>query len=290
MLLQLRQVLAVRTADRDRLPNFSQSRFLGMISNLLVSTRLVVIWVPFLMASCSPTQRQKKTPVQRVEIVQTFPHDSNAFTQGLVIHEGTLFEGTGQKGNSTLRKVNLTDGKVELQVTLDPAYFGEGITVLNGKIFQLTWRENTCFVYDAQTMVYEKSHQYAFEGWGITNNGKELILSDGTSLLRFIDPDTFRVTRQIQVSEMGGKKIKQLNELEFVNGEIWSNIWYEDVIARISPENGRVVGWIDLSKVYPKQQRDKESVMNGIAYDQASKRLFITGKNWPKLFEIKVID
>lgn len=280
----------MRTDDRDRLPNFPQSRFLGMISNLLVSTRLIVIWVPILMASCSPTQRQKKTPVQRVEVVQTFPHDANAFTQGLVIHEGTLFEGTGQKGNSTLRKVNLSDGKVQLQVTLDPAYFGEGITVLNGKIFQLTWRENTCFVYDAQTMVYEKSHQYAFEGWGITNNGKELILSDGTSLLRFIDPDTFRVTRQIHVTELGGKKIKQLNELEFVNGEIWSNIWYEDVIARISPENGRVVGWIDLSKVYPKQQRDKESVMNGIAYDQSSKRLFITGKNWPTLYEIKVID
>lgn len=261
-----------------------------MISNLLVSARFVVIWIPILMASCSPTQRQKKTPVQRGQVVQSYPHDPAAFTQGLVMHEGNLLEGTGQKGNSTLRKVNLEDGKVLLQVTLAPAYFGEGITVLNDKIFQLTWRENTCFVYDVRTMIYEKSHQYAFEGWGVTNNGKELILSDGTSVLRFIDPDTFRVLRQIQVSDTGGKKIKQLNELEFIDGEIWANVWYEDVIARISPDNGRIVGWVDLGDVYPKQQRDKESVMNGIAYDKDSKRLFITGKNWPKLYEIKVID
>lgn len=239
---------------------------------------------------CSAVARSPKKlaapTIEKAEVVQTFPHDPEAFTQGLVFHEGYLYEGTGQNGKSTLRKVSLEDGKVIESKHLDARYFGEGITILNDLIYQLTWKENTCFVYDFKTMEYLKHHQYLGEGWGLTNDGTHLILSDGTSVLRFFDPDTFKEVRKIQVTDRN-RRITNLNELEWVEGEVWANIWYEDRIARIDPTSGQILGWIDVSHVYPTQRRHPESVMNGIAYDPSSKRLFITGKNWPHLYEVK---
>lgn len=242
---------------------------------------------------CSAVARSPKKlaapTIEKAEVVQTFPHDPEAFTQGLVFHEGYLYEGTGQNGKSTLRKVSLEDGKVIESKHLDARYFGEGITILNDLIYQLTWKENTCFVYDFKTMEYLKHHQYLGEGWGLTNDGTHLILSDGTSVLRFFDPDTFKEVRKIQVTDRN-RRITNLNELEWVEGEVWANIWYEDRIARIDPTSGQILGWIDVSHVYPAQRRHPESVMNGIAYDPSSKRLFITGKNWPHLYEVKTLN
>ena len=225
---------------------------------------------------------------KRGEVVREYPHDPSAFTQGLVYYQGYLYEGTGQKGRSVLRKVNLEDGKDAVPpVPLNEQYFGEGITILNDKIYQLTWQDNYCLVYDAKTLEYTGHFIYEFEGWGLTNDGKQLILSDGTPTIRFIDPETFKVTKRFDVTERN-QRLKSLNELEWIDGEIWANIWYEDRIARISPENGAVLGWVDLRHIYPQKLRYKESVMNGIAYDPETKRIFITGKNWPKLFEIRV--
>lgn len=225
---------------------------------------------------------------KRGEVVREYPHDPSAFTQGLVYYQGYLYEGTGQKGRSLLRKVNLEDGKDAVPpVPLNEQYFGEGITILNDKIYQLTWQDHYCLVYDAKTLEYTGHFIYEFEGWGLTNDGKQLILSDGTPTIRFIDPETFKVTKRFNVTERN-QRLKSLNELEWIDGEIWANIWYEDRIARISPENGAVLGWVDLRHIYPQKLRYKESVMNGIAYDPETKRIFITGKNWPKLFEIQV--
>ncbi len=260
------------------------------MTNAFPRPRLLAFMLGFVLAtsvSCSTSAQPPVVKVERGELVQSFPHDPEAFTQGLTFHNGILYEGTGQKGKSSLRKVSIDDGKVLEQVNLDPLYFGEGITILGDSIYQLTWKENTCFVYDLKTFQYKKHFQYIFEGWGLTNNGEDLILSDGSALLRFLDPETFQEKKKIQVTDRN-RRIKSLNELEWVEGEIWANIWYEDRIARISPEDGRVLGWIDLSHIYPMRQRHREAVMNGIAYDPETKRLFITGKNWPKLFEIKV--
>ena len=240
------------------------------------------------MLGCMPIGKAT-TPVWNAKVVATYPHDPGAYTQGLVIDNGQMFEGTGQYGSSTLREVDLKTGKVTRSISLDEQYFGEGITILNGKIFQLTWKSNFCFVYDRKTFQYKEYFRYPYEGWGLTNNGKELILSDGSSDLRFIDPISFKEVRRISVKE-GTERIKNLNELEYVNGEIWANIWYEDRIARVSPENGKVLGWIDLSGLFPKNQReDRDQVLNGIAQDPETKKLFVTGKNWPKLFEIEIV-
>lgn len=237
--------------------------------------------------SCAQSPKRGGTPSVKAEVVQVYPHDADAFTQGLVFHDGGLIEGTGQRGSSTLRKVSLEDGKVLLSVSLDARYFGEGVTILGNSIYQITWQEHTGFVYDLATMQYQRSFQYIQEGWGLTDNEEHLIMSDGTAVLRFVDPKTFREVRKLQVKDRN-VRIKNLNELEWVNGEIWANIWYEDRIARISPKDGSVLGWIDASHIYPQSGRDREAVMNGIAYDAESKRIFITGKNWPNLYEIRL--
>jgi glutaminyl-peptide cyclotransferase len=227
-------------------------------------------------------------PVWKAKAVATFPHDPDAYTQGLTIRDGKLFEGTGKLGSSTLRQVDLVTGAVVKSVPLDSKFFGEGITIVGGKIYQLTWRNNFCFTYDANTLEYQETFRYPFEGWGLTDNGKELILSDGSSDIRFIEPVTFNEARRIGVKE-GTERIKNLNELEYIDGEIWANIWYEDRIARISPETGKVLGWIDLSSLFPKSQRtDRDHVLNGIAQDPRTKKIYVTGKNWPKLFEIEI--
>ena len=222
------------------------------------------------------------------QVVARYPHDPNAFTQGLIVSNGQVFEGTGQKGRSSLRRVDLKTGKVEKAAALNAHYFGEGITAMGGRIYQLTWQNRIGLVYDKDTFDLEKTFQYTGEGWGLTNDGKHLIMSDGSAMLRFLDPETFAVVKRITVQTPRGK-INNLNELEFVKGEIWANIWYDDKIVRISPENGEVLGWIDLSTLYPRNQRTTgEDVLNGIAYDAENDRLFVTGKNWPHIFEIKV--
>lgn len=221
-------------------------------------------------------------------VVGRFPHDANAFTQGLVFTKDQLFEGTGKLGQSSLRQVELATGKVEKFAPLNGHYFGEGITVLDNRVYQLTWQNRIGVVYDQVTFNVEKTFQYTGEGWGLTNDGKRLIMSDGTASIRFLDPNSFEVVKRIVAHTPQGK-IDKLNELEYVKNEIWANIWYQDTIVRISPETGDVLGWIDLSGLYPhNQRRSNEDVLNGIAYDADSDRLFVTGKNWPELFEIKI--
>ncbi len=232
-----------------------------------------------------------RAPVLKpIKLVATYDHDAGAFSQGLVISDGEMFEGTGQYGNSSLRKVEVQTGKVLENVPLAKEYFGEGITILNGRIYQLTWRENTCLVYDQATLKPTGSFRYSGEGWGLTNDGKYLYLSDGTSNIRVIDPDKFNVVRPIRV-HTGPRKVDKLNELEFVNGELLANIWYSDHIARISPKTGEILGWLDASELYPAAQRpSREHVLNGIAFDKATGKLYLTGKNWPKLFEVQLPD
>lgn len=222
------------------------------------------------------------------EIVNTWPHDREAFTQGLVFHKGVLYESTGQYGESTLRRVELKTGKVLKKVDISAVYFAEGATVFEGKIYQLTWQHQQGFIYDIESLSKVGEFRYDGEGWGLTNDGDSLILSDGTSQLRFLDPKTFAVRRTITVKDEG-KALRELNELEFVKGEIFANVWHQDRVARIDPRTGGIVGWVDLSGLLkPGDVSDEEAVLNGIAYDAAGDRLFVTGKLWPKLFEIRL--
>lgn len=222
------------------------------------------------------------------EIVNAYPHDTGAFTQGLIFADGKLYEGTGQEGRSSLREVELQSGRVLKKVDVPEPFFAEGITLLNGKIYQLTWQHQIGFIYNAQTLEKTGQFNYTGEGWGITNDGHSLIISDGSNRLRFLDPDSFRVTKTIAVTD-GRSPVNELNELEYVNGEIYANIWHDQRIVTIDPQNGRVTGWIDLTGLLqPGAVTDEEAVLNGIAYDQAGNRLFVTGKLWPQLFEIKL--
>ena len=240
------------------------------------------------VAIAAAATRERTIPVSRFRVIAEYPHDPKAFTQGLVYHDGTLYEGTGLEGQSSLRRVELQTGDVAARMDLDQPYFGEGIAVLDRKIYQLTWRNRLAIVYDAETMQFQKTIRYAGEGWGLTSDDEQLILSDGSATLKFLNPATFEVTRRLTV-KAAKKLVNNLNELEYVDGEIWANIWHSDRIARISPETGEVVGWIDLSALWPLRDRpSKEYVLNGIAYD-GEKRIFVTGKNWPKLYEIEVV-
>lgn len=222
------------------------------------------------------------------DLVHTFPHDATAFTEGLVFHDGALVESTGLESLSTLRRVELKTGQV-LQETYVPApNFAEGMTILGGKVYQLTWKGHRGFIYDAKTLQQSGEFHYDGEGWGLTNDGTSLILSDGTSTIRFLDPATFRVTRTIAVTR-GGKPLDQINELELVNGEILANVWKSNGLVRIDPRDGHVTGWIDLSGLAGTgDPNNPDAVLNGIAYDAKSGHLFVTGKLWPKLFELRL--
>ena len=227
------------------------------------------------------------------QIVKTYPHDPKAFTQGLEFKDGFLYEGTGGKEGddffSSLRKVEYTSGKVVHKYDLPREYFGEGITILNDKIYQLTWREMTGFVYDMNFKLL-KEFRYAGEGWGLTNDGTNLYMSDGTHVIRVVNPDDFKTVRTLVVKDEAGKPIMQLNELEFVKGEIWANIWQSGWIIRIDPTTGRLLGKVDLNSLADDEmdKNDDADVLNGIAYDAAGDRMFVTGKKWRRLFEIKV--
>ena len=222
-------------------------------------------------------------------VVHSYPHDPHAFTQGLVYADGHLYESTGLKGHSSLRMVDVETGRVLQELPVPGQYFAEGLAAWGSTLIQLTWQEHTAFIYDRFSFRELRTQPYKGEGWGLASDGKELILSDGTAGLRFLDPTTFRELRRVIVKDHG-VPVLQLNELEFVKGEIYANVWYSDRIARISPLNGKVLGWIDLSGLLPRAERaDPQAVLNGIAYDAAHDRLFVTGKLWPRLFEIKVV-
>ncbi len=244
------------------------------------------------------TAKPGPVPVYGYEVVKSYPHDPDAFTQGLLFHNGFLYESTGQEGKSTVRKVEFDTGKVVQKVDLPKTDFGEGLTLFNGQLYNLTWRNGICRVYDVNDLKLIREFTYQGEGWGIANDGTNLYMTDSTHVIRVLNPETFRSSRMIAVMREDGRPMMNLNELEFVKGELWANIWHSEradilgkpnYIARIDPTNGKIVGWIDLDGISPEDtKRDAENTLNGIAYDAASDRLFVTGKNWRKLYEIKI--
>lgn len=228
-------------------------------------------------------------PVYTYKIINSYPHDPGAFTQGLVLDNGVLYEGTGLYGQSTLRRVDLETGAVLQLYSLPPQFFGEGITVYGDRIIQLTWQSNMGFVYDKDSFELLSEFTYPTEGWGITHDGTRLIMSDGTATLYFLDPETFERIGQIDVTD-AGEPVIRLNELEYIQGEVYANIWQTDRIARINPQTGQVLAWIDLAGLLSAQDRRQPvDVLNGIAYDAATDRLFVTGKLWPQLFELELV-
>jgi len=227
-------------------------------------------------------------PVCTYEVVNVYPHDKSAFTQGLVFADDVLYEGTGRYGNSTLRIVELETGKVLKRHDVPAQFFGEGITVFEDGIIQLTWRSRTGFVYDKDSFELLQQFSYNTEGWGITHDGIRLIMSDGTATLHFLDSKTFEVLGHVEVHDDSGP-VERLNELEYVAGEIYANVWPTDRIAAINPQTGRVVKWIDLGGLLGPREPDPQQCLNGIAYDKTKERLFVTGKLWNKLFEIEIV-
>jgi glutamine cyclotransferase len=232
-------------------------------------------------------QKAAAIPVLRTNVVRTYPHDRRAFTQGLEYYRGYLYESTGIAGQSTLRKVMLQTGEVVQSVALPLEYFGEGLTIFHGKIYQLTWLSRKGFIYELRSFRQVGEFPYDTEGWGLTHDDASLILSDGTNKIRYIDPVSFLVTRTIEVYA-GGQAVVNVNELEYINGEIFANIWHTPRIARIDARSGQVIAWIDLTEIAAKEQNGEEGVLNGIAYDKTGDRLFVTGKNWAKVLEIQV--
>jgi len=234
-----------------------------------------------------PTRTIAEIPVYSYRVVHSYPHDPGAFTEGLVYDHGDLFESTGLLGRSSLRRVDLQTGTVLQSLALSNDYFGEGLTVFQNRLIQLTWQSQVGFVYALESFRLLRQFNYPGEGWGLTQDGRRLIMSDGSPTLRFLDPETLAETGRLEV-RASGASVYQLNELEFVDGEIYANIWKTDRIARIDPTTGNVVGWIDLAGLLspPERPEDPEAVLNGIAYDADGHRLFVTGKLWPRLFEI----
>ncbi len=274
--------------------NFQNKTVLILFVVLLVIIILFVFILEF-----RPTQTSDETPPNgeiptdayyyTYNVTNTYPHDGKAYTQGLVYENGALYEGTGRWGHSSLRKVQLETGEITQIHELSNQYFGEGITIYNDKIIQLTWQSNVGFVYDKSNFELLETFTYPTEGWGITHDGTNLIMSDGTSTLYFLDPETFEQVGSLNVLD-NGTPVKLLNELEYVQGEIYANVWYTDNIVRIDPQTGNVTGWIDLSGLLNTDDYNQTvDVLNGIAYDAEKGRLFVTGKWWPNLFEIELV-
>jgi len=278
-------VLPGRLANSTR--KFAIGAQLAMCFNCTVApTRLLAVFVAALSLGASSPH---KTPTYTYRIVHVYPHDSNAFTQGLIYLNGLLYESTGLWGRSSVRAVALETGKVIHQQNVPNQYFAEGLTNWAGDLIQLTWQTHEGFVYNLFTFQQERTFSYEGEGWGLTQDGTHLIMSDGTPFLRILDPKSLHEIKRIKVTE-GGSPVENLNELEYVKGEIYANIWQTDRIARISPATGQVIGWIDLTGILAPADREAGAdVLNGIAYDRAANRLFVTGKLWPKLFEIQIV-
>ncbi len=260
-----------------------------MMQAHLRAQRLALSLLLIAVATSFGQDSKSHPPRYGFEVVRQFPHDPTAFTQGFTYHDGFFFEGTGRNGSSYLRQVRIETGEIVRQVGLAPQFFGEGITILGDKVIQLTWLAQTGFIYSLGDFRRLRSFTYPGEGWGLTSNGREVFMSDGTPEIRVLDPKSLREQRRIKVHD-GARPISQLNELEFVEGEIFANVWQTNRIARISPQTGEVVGWIDLTGLLsPIYHLESGAVLNGIAYDQKGKRLFVTGKLWPKIFEIKLV-
>ncbi len=259
----------------------------------LLDMRTLIAAAALLAGGCGPASQAGSTPEYSYEVVHTYPHDRGAFTQGLVYLDGFLYEGTGMEEQSSIRKVKLETGEVIQKRDLSGQYFGEGIIIWKDRLLELTWKAETGFIYDLATFAPRSEFHYPGEGWGLTQDGRRIIMSDGSAQLRFWDPDTLKETGRITVTE-DGQPVARLNELEWVKGEIYANVWETDRIVRIDPKTGRVVGWIDLTGLLtPADRVDsgplQTDVLNGIAYDAGHDRLFVTGKRWPKLFEIRLV-
>ena len=253
--------------------------------------RIVLLATLTLVSGAKPAPgnlQQRSAPIYGYEVVHTYPHDPKAYTQGLVYQDGYLYESTGLHGQSSLRRVELGTGKILKEVDLAPQFFGEGLALQGGRMFQLTWQSKTGFIYDLGTFDRIGKFSYFGEGWGLTFDGSSLIMSDGTDRLRYLDPQTQKPGRELKVKH-GEQPLIYLNELEFIKGQIYANVYQTERIARIEPDSGRVVSWIDLGGLLKAEDRKKPvDVLNGIAYDAEHDRLFVTGKLWPKLFEIRV--
>lgn len=246
------------------------------------------LFLPFCVAATALVAQQMTPPTYTYKVIRTYPHDHEAFTQGLIYMDGVLYEGTGLNGKSSIRKVALETGKVLQKKDNEYQYFGEGLTNWGSELIQLTWQSGVAFVWDRATFQLKKTFKYGGEGWGLTHDGKQLILSDGTPVLRYLEPATFAEKGRLVVLE-GRRPVQNINELEWVKGEIWGNIWQQDRIARIDPKTGQVIGWIDLRGLLKPNETEGTDVLNGIAYDAKGDRLFVTGKLWPKLFEVKIV-
>lgn len=248
----------------------------------LLLALICVLWTG-VMAGCA------QVPVYGYQVVKTYPHSTASYTEGFLYMDGMFYEGTGLTGHSGLLATEMATGRIVQEADLPRQFFGEGIVNVGPNLYQWTWQTHQGFVYDRLSFRLLRQFSYSGEGWGMTRNAKELITSDGTATLRFRNPDTFAETRAIVVHD-GERQIVDLNELEWVHGEVYANVWHTDRIARISPKDGKVVGWIDLKGILPDaQRRDVDSVPNGIAYDEKGDRLFVTGKQWPTIFEIRLV-
>ena len=241
--------------------------------------------------ACAPitVAQRKPAPVQSYKVIASFPHDTTSFTQGLVFADGQMYESTGLNGESTLRRVDVTTGKTLQRIDVPAQYFAEGLALVGDELLQLTWQHKQGFVYDRATFKQKRTFSYPTEGWGIAYDGaSQLVMSDGSDTLTFLDPKTFAPGKKLRVLD-AGRPVANLNELEWIEGEIWANVWMTDRIARISAKTGEVNAWIDLSMLFPRNQRTPPAdELNGIAYDKATRRIFITGKKWPRLYQIAV--
>ena len=251
--------------------------------------RIIVLAAALTACACGPASQAGSIPEYTYQVIHAYPHDPLAFTQGLLYLNGYLYEGTGLEGRSSIRKVKLETGEVVQKRDIPESYFGEGIVNWKDRLIEISWKTEMGWVYDLASFAPVREFHYQGEGWGLTQDGKRLIESDGSDQLRFWDPETLRETGRITITA-DGEPVEKLNELEWVKSEVYANIWETDRIARINPSNGKVVGWIDCTGILKRADRTgNEDVLNGIAYDSQTDRLFVTGKQWPKLFEIKLV-
>lgn len=246
----------------------------------------LVALVALLFLAAQSFSGPSEVPDIEATVLATHPHDDKAFTQGLIYVDGKLYESTGRAGQSSVRIVEIETGEPKKMTELDPELFGEGIVIWNDRLIQLTWQDEKVLEFDPKTLELNRTRELKGEGWGLTHDGKHLILSDGSSTLRFLDPETFEVDRLLDVT-MDGRRLRDLNELEYANNAIYANVWHEDYVVKISPSSGEVVARIDLGKLIPREDRADDAVLNGIAYDPDTDRWFVTGKLWPKLFEVR---